>query len=162
MTDPLHGLDPAAFAAALSQLPPTHELVAAARAAVDVADARAADRAAIADATREARAECQGVAMNHSLTRAALAGRAEVDGPSRLERFDAPAERDPAPAASDPAATAAAVAMARDWAADAADVHDARAAELARWHADDQAARDAADVPEQAAAPELERARFAS
>jgi len=164
VTGPLDGLDPVAFAAALSQLPPTHELVAAARAAVDVADGRAANRAALSDAAHDLSAECRGAAMATTMTRATLAARADIDGPARVERFDrALTERDKPPPASDPAGTAAAVGMAREWADDHAAAHDARQEELTRWHADDQrtdpAAGRAAEVPEQAGEPAMERVR---
>lgn len=154
---PLDGIDPAAFGAALSQLPPTHELVAAARAAVDLADARHDDQTALADAGRAAGADCRGLAAHHQATRTALNARAAIDGPERLAKFEAPPERDHPPPAGDPAATAAAVDMARAWAEDHAAALDARQAELAQWHADQAAEH--ADVPEQATAPDIERIR---
>lgn len=160
---PLGGLDPVELATALSQLPPTHELVAAARAAVDIADARAADRAALADAARDASADCQGYAMQRSLTRAALVARADLDGDrgtERVARFDdATRPPTPPPAPANPDRTAAAVAMARAWADEHAAAHDARAQDLARWH--DDRARDTAAVPEQSRGPVRDRGAVA-
>lgn len=161
---PLDGIDPVAFGAALSQLPPTHELVAAARAAVDISDSRHDDARALAAAGREVSAECRGLSTEVTMTRAALAARAAIDGPARLARFDAPPARDPVEPARDPAGTAAAVNMARDWANDHAAALDARQHELSQWHADQAVterttASTDATVPEQAGAPAMERIR---
>lgn len=150
----LEGLDPVALGAALSVLPPTHPLVAAARAAVDLADMRDDQRRALWEASKDVAAACaQTGATQAGNTLQMWKARAETDGPeSRAAEKAAelaspllPEPREPAGAELS-AATAAAVAMARQWIADReADEADLeRRALEARWVAADRAAEAAA------------------
>lgn len=156
----LEKVDPVELAEALSKLPPTHQLVAAARAAVDVSDARWDRDHAMAEASRDV---ASGWSADGGATDAQRmwAGRAEVDGPdSRAAEKSAELSRPPT--RDEPAqrtynageqSTADAVRWARQWAADrAADDADAdRAADEARarhtnHHTEDEHVRELTDV----------------
>lgn len=80
----LDGVDPVSFAVALSQLPPTHPLVAAARAAVDVAKGRHERQQATTEAAHDIAAATrrQDLAGSYLDTVTMWKARAEVDGPS--------------------------------------------------------------------------------
>lgn len=161
-------LDPVELGVALSKLPPTHALVAAARAAVDVAELRAEQQRDDAEASKDmSRAWAEaGIADELRGRERTWRARAEFDGAGRatdearavVERLDGPLPPLPEPrtpaGAELRAETAAAVAMARQWLADQA-AHEAdleRRAQEARWvaadHAEEIAALEAAHTRE--------------
>lgn len=151
----LDDLDPAALGAALSQLPPAHPLVCAARAAAEVADGRADYERAMVEASEDVAREVAGddLGGRYRDAQTMWRGRAEVDGPdsyaarqaSEMEAF-VPEPRPPVGAEYDPV-TASMVAEAKAWAAaqDAAAeeaLHDAMEHHWARQDGhDDEAAR---------------------
>jgi hypothetical protein len=145
MAEPLDldAIDPVELAAALSQLPPTHALVAAARAAADVADSRREHQLEQRAAAKNVAADTDWsrVAMEHTLAHRMWEARAAADGPDSAaahvaaQVYAAPAVPQPRPPCSSQRETAIAVQWARQWAADrAADEAelDARVAEQRR------------------------------
>lgn len=148
----LRELDPVEFAVALSRLGATHVLVAAARAAVDVADAHRDRQLAERDAAKDVAGSTDwaAVATARVHTQRMWEARAAADGPDsaaarvakQMTDATVPAPREPsdAPRSTD---TAVAVQWARQWAADRAqdEADRERSTELHRWADQDASQR---------------------
>lgn len=134
----LDDLDAVALGVALSRLPSDHVLLVAARAAVDIADARQDRARAMSEASSDVSAAAgRDLAERQQDAAAMWKARADAEGPDsraaeKAREFSEAPPRDPAGSELD-TGTASAVAEARAWA-------EARNAELAeRQRAEDQA-----------------------